>query len=303
MKTYLALGLAAFGVLFVAKDARAACGSGLSCEMCNVSGFTPTQMAAPIGPTSTDCTDQDISDFDTACLATSATQATCSAWQSGASKSCLGCLLTQDTSSSWGFLVCNSTTCSLNVQGCVDEALGTVSSELQAGGAGSCGDAINASYGCQDYACSTCSTTDFANCANSAVANECASYVAPVESTTGPCANLQNNTQAQTCFAQDEQTEVAMATYMCGGGVAPPPDAGPNPDGGTTIPDSGTKTDAGSKTDAGKTGDAGADAGTNFGGKGGCHCDAAGGGGDSLAFVGFTAALAAAFARRKRKGT
>ena len=296
---YLALGLAGFGLFSAAKDARAACGSGLSCEICNVSGFTPSTMAAPIGPTSTDCTDQDIADFDTACLATSATQQTCSTWESSASKSCLGCLVTQDTAAKWGFLVCTSTGCQLNVQGCVDEALGTVSDEKQAGGAGSCGDLINASYGCQEYACSTCSTTDFTNCANSAVANECASYVAPVESTTGACANLNNSTQAQACFAQDEQSEVAMATYMCGGGIAPPPDAGPPVDSGTS--DGGTKSDAGSKSDGGKTGDAGGDAGGTFGGKGGCHCDAAGGGGDSLALVGFGAALAAVLARRKKR--
>ena len=299
---HLALGMLAFGLFSAAKDARAACQSGLACEVCDVSGFSPTMMAAPIGPTSTDCTDQDIADFDTACLATSATQSTCSAWESSASKSCLGCLITQDTAAKWGFLVCTSTGCTLNVQGCVDEALGTVSQEQQAGGSGSCGDAINASYGCQDYACSTCSTTDFANCANSAVANECASYVAPVESTTGVCANLQSNTQAQTCFAQDEQSEVAMATYMCGGGVAPPPppdDAGPPPpnDSGAPKPDSGTKSDAGTKPGDGGSG---SDAGTNFGGKGGCHCDAAGGGGDSFAFIGVIAAFAATLARRKR---
>lgn len=298
---HLALGLMAFGLFSAAKDARAACGSGLACEMCNVSGYSPTVMGAPIGPTSGDCTAQDISDFDTACIASSATQTTCSAWEGTASKACLGCLVTQQTAAKWGALVCTSTGCNFNVQGCVDLALGTVSQEQQAGGSGSCGDAINASYGCQEYACGTCATTDFSNCANSAVANECASYVAPVQSTTGVCANLQSNQQASACFVTDEQSEVALATYMCGGGIAPPPDAGPPPSDGGTTTDGGTKTDAGTKTDGGKPGDAGSDAGGSFGGKGGCHCDAAGGGGDSLALVGFTAALAATLARRKRK--
>jgi len=298
---YFGVALLVSGVVVTAAaEANAACASGLSCEMCNVSGYTPALMAAPIGPTSGDCTDQDVQDFDVACLATSATQATCSQWESNASPSCLACLVSQDTASKWGFLVCDSTGCQLNVPGCVDVALGTIAQEKQAGGAGSCGDAINASYGCQSYACNTCTGNDFTTCANSAVANECASYDAPVESTTGPCMNLQNSTQAQTCFAQDEQSEVAMATYMCGGGIAPPPDAGPPPnDSGTTKPDSGTtKPDSGTKPGDGGSG---SDAGSSFGGKGGCHCDAAGGGGDSLAFIGFTAALAAAFARRKRK--
>ena len=296
---YLALGLSVFGVFLAAKDARAACGSGLACEMCDVSNYSPTVMGAPIGPMSGDCTDQDISDFDTACIASNATQQTCQTWESNASQSCLGCLLTNQTDVKWGALVCTSTGCSFNVQGCVDLALGTVSQEQGQGGSGSCGDAINASYGCQEYACDTCSTTDFSNCANSAVANECASYVAPVESTTGVCANLNSSTQAQACFVQDEQSEVALATYMCGGGIAPPPDAGPPKDGGTTS-DGGTKTDAGTKTDGGKPGDAGSDAGSGSFGKGGCHCDAAGGGGDSLAFVGVMAAFAATLARRKR---
>lgn len=298
---HFALGLVAFGVLTAAKDARAACGSGLACEVCDVSGFSSSVMAEPIGPMSGDCTDQDISDFDTACIATSATQSSCSAWEQSASKACVGCLLTQDTAAKWGALVCNSSGCNFNVQGCVDLALGTVSQEKQAGGSGSCGDAINASYGCQEYACSTCSTTDFSNCANSAVANECASYVAPVESTTGVCANLNNSTQAQACFVQDEQSEIALATYMCGGGIAPPPDAGPPPSDGGTTSDGGSKTDAGAKSDGGKPSDAGSDAGSGSFGKGGCHCDAAGGGGDSLAFAGFTAALVSALVRRKKR--
>jgi len=282
-------------------DAQA-CGSGLSCEICDGS-FTATQMTAPFQKSGA-CTQNDISAFVTACGSTE-TSTSCDDWQTAevdAGPSCLDCVFSLQNGPKWGVYVCDDNTgaCFFNTPGCLDVALATVAQEKQAGGAGSCGDAINASYGCQNYACNTCTSTDFTTCVNSAVANECASYDAPVESTTGPCMNLQGSTQAQTCFAQDEQSEVAMATYMCGGGIAPPPDAGPPPnDSGTTKPDSGTtKPDSGTKPGDGGSG---SDAGSSFGGKGGCHCDAAGGGGDSLAFIGFTAALAAAFARRKRK--
>ena len=85
MKTsFLALGVFGIGVLTYAADAKAACSSGLSCEVCDVSGYSPTEMAAPIGPTSGGCTDADISDFDTACLSSNATQPCVPAWASAA---------------------------------------------------------------------------------------------------------------------------------------------------------------------------------------------------------------------------
>jgi len=288
-------------ILAVAADAYCAdagCGSGLACEMCDVTGYSPTEMAAPIGPNAGACSSDDISAFDTACLATTATAQTCQTWQSSASSACLNCLFTASTASSWGFLVCDTTgSCSVNTGGCVDLELSQTSMEKNAGGSGSCGDAVNANFGCQDYACGSCSDTDFDTCDQSAIANECASYVAPVDSTTGPCASLNGDggTPAAICFPQTDTDDVTMATYMCGGAVSPPSD------GGTTGGDGGvtTKKDGGSVTDGGS-----GDGGTSSSSGGGCHCDAAGAGGGSngaLGLMSVGAFVAFAVGRRRRR--
>jgi uncharacterized protein (TIGR03382 family) len=259
------VGVAAFSI---APAAHAACSSGLACEQCDVSGYSPTNQAPPLGPSTGACSDTDIQDFVTACVDTSATQATCSAWQTSAPAACSACIVTTNTAASWGALVCASTGCQFNTGGCVDLVLGQVSQEASSGGNGSCGDLINASYGCQDYACGTCSSTDFTTCDQSAIANECASYSAPVTSTTGPCAVLNGDAgppQAATCFPQTVADDNAFIAYFCGGGTTPPPD------GGTTT-DGGVKKDGGGSDGGGSTDGGGGDGGFSGGKGGGCHC-------------------------------
>jgi hypothetical protein len=279
-------------------------GSGLSCEQCDTSGYTPVEMQMPIGPMAAMCTDADISAFVTACGVTG-TQTTCGAWEASASKTCSGCLLTAQSASTWGPLVCGTTMhCAYNSGGCIDLALGQVTEEVSQGGAGSCGDAVNASFGCQDYACDTCSTTDFATCATSAETNECEAYTAAQTSTTGPCGAIDGGAIETACFPQDDSDITTMVTFMCGGLVAPPPDAGS--DAGTPV-DAGSGSDASTPKDAGKdTGtpvDSGSDAGDTSFNSGGCHCDAAGVAGTqgTLMMVTSLGALAAVLASRRRK--
>lgn len=273
--------------------ADAGCTSSVACEECDVSGYAPTQMAKPIGPSTQACADSDISAFVTACLGSSSSSTTCSSWQGTAPTACESCLFTQDTASSWGLLVCTTTGCSINIPGCVNLELGQVSQEKQAGGSGSCGDAFNASYGCQDYACGACSTTDFSTCDNDALTNECKSYDAPVESTTGPCAVLNGDaapSAVMTCFAQSDSDYVALATYICGGGTSTGNDAG--------------ATDGGPKSDGGKDGgsvDAGGDGGSSSNGGGGCHCDAAGVGSNDNALATIASSVLVAIVVRRRK--
>jgi hypothetical protein len=284
-------------------------GSGLSCEMCDVSGFTPDTMQKPIGPMAMACTDNDISNFITAC-GMSGTASACSMWEMSTSMTCVGCVITQSTASSWGPIVCTSSTqCSYNAQGCVDLTLNQVSMEKSSGGAGSCGDLLNASYGCQDYACGTCSTTDFPNCANSAVANECSSYATAAQSTTGPCGAIDGSASETSCFLQGGDSDIsALVTLMCGGLVAPPPDAGS--DSGTTTGDGGSNKDGGSTSKDGGSGDgstgnkdSGPDGGAGFNNGSGCHCDAAGaeGTGNALVMLGIGGFVAAAITRRRKR--
>ena len=196
-----------------------------------MTGFSVSPMAKPFGPKAGKCTPAQLTSFDTACLATAATQATCSTWEKDTNNTaCLGCVVTQDTGASWGPLVCNSTSCSLNVPGCIDLALAQTGKEN--GTNGSCGDLLNASYECQDYACSACNVaadggTDpaaFQTCDNAALQAECKSY-SDAFNTSPNCSSLQGDTiptAVQVCFASDpntgfsEQEVLNMVTYFCG---------------------------------------------------------------------------------------
>ncbi len=209
----IAIATGAFVVTLAASSlaADAGCVSSLACEQCDVSGYAPTPMAKPLGPNAQACADSDITAFVNACLGASSSASACSTWQGSAPAACESCLFTQNTAASWGLLVCTSTGCDVNIPGCVDLELAQVSQEKQAGGAGSCGDAFNASYGCQDYACGACSTTDFNTCASDAIANECKSYDTPVESMpASPTAEAR--TRAATADRRRAAVEVVTAT-------------------------------------------------------------------------------------------
>src|ERR1700690_3492886 len=66
------------------------CGSGLACEQCDTSGYSPVEMQKPIGPNAAMCSDADISAFVTAC-GFSGTQTTCSAGRPPQKKRGSGC--------------------------------------------------------------------------------------------------------------------------------------------------------------------------------------------------------------------
>jgi hypothetical protein len=204
----------------------AGCPSGLACELCDVSGYSTTAQSAPTKMLNA-CTANEISAFVAACFGTSATQQTCNAWQTSEvdAGNCLDCVFTLQSAAAWGFLVCSSTSCSLNTPGCVDLVLNQVSQEKQAGGAGSCGDLISDSYGCQDYACNTCDTSgapnsDFDTCVQSAVGTECKSFADKV-SASGPCDVLNGDAApaaALNCFPQAQTDVPNMVNIFCGTG-------------------------------------------------------------------------------------
>jgi hypothetical protein len=116
--------------------------------------------------------------------------------------------------------------CNLNVGGCVDVVSNMVSQEKQANGAGSCGDLINADFGCESYACNNCSSdSDYNACITSADMNECSQYHTPFASTTGACAFLNDaSALVNACFANNDTDFQTMVTVMCGSNG--PSDAG-----------------------------------------------------------------------------
>ena len=196
------------------------CGSGVACELCDVSGYTPTPMSQPATMHDA-CTPTEMANFVTACFSANATQQTCQAWQAAEADagSCLGCVFTLQSAATWGPIVCTSTSCSVNTAGCVDLVLQQTAAEKSAGGPGSCGDLENASYGCEEYACGTCSSTDFSTCAQSATANECKSYADAISSTTGACASLDDaGAVATICSPQTANGIPAFLNLFCGTG-------------------------------------------------------------------------------------
>lgn len=197
------------------------CGSCLACELCDVSGYTPTPMAAPIASPNA-CSPMEISDLVAACYGTSSTQQTCDAWQAAETDAgaCLGCVFTLQSASAWGAFVCTSTSCSPNMAGCVDLELGQVSQEKQSGGTGSCGDLLDVSDGCLDYACATCNAADNVTCTNSATRNECKNYV-DTASNSPQCAALQGDAataKLQSCFPQADTGFLSFVNVFCGSG-------------------------------------------------------------------------------------
>ncbi len=206
------------------------CASGLECELCDVRAYDPLIMSTPRVMTSA-CSPAQLSGFTAACFAPNATQQTCSAWQTAAVDAgpdvCFDCLFSLQSSAAWSALVCTSNTCDINIPGCVDLVLGEQSLERIASGSGSCGDLLGDSYGCQSYACATCSTsgtpgqTDFAKCVTAAAANECKAFTAAVDSASGPCAPLIGDAApagTSRCFPQSSVDVPSFLDVFCGAG-------------------------------------------------------------------------------------
>jgi hypothetical protein len=78
----------------------------------------------------------------------------------------------------WGVIVFRGTTAFMNVEGCVNDALGTYD----------CGNALHKLYQCQDLVCGGCTGTDFTNCQSESVADP--SYCAPFANAVDPCENM-----------------------------------------------------------------------------------------------------------------
>lgn len=203
-----------------------ACKSGLACEVCDVTQYTSPTQGTPIQMKNA-CTPAELQAFQTACFSSTATSATCQTWSKGEpdGSPCVKCLnpnLQSDTS--WGPFDCQTTSspCGANSGGCVDLITSSQSKEKVTGGTGSCGDLVTTNFGCQDYACGGCTTTDFTTCDTSATANECKQYVDAVQSGTGACAAINGDAAPagiNACFPQDDAGEVKFLDVFCGTGT------------------------------------------------------------------------------------
>lgn len=196
------------------------CPSGLACEVCDLTGYTPPPMAKPMNGTQA-CTPSELAAFVTACAASTATSASCSMWQKENldAGTCLGCLLTEQTAATWGPYVCTSASCLANSGGCIDVVLGEVSSEKASGGSGSCGDLYTSNAYCDDYACGTCTNADYNTCIDDATVNVCTAYETAVTSTNGPCAALDDvDSGAALCVPQSDADVAKFVNVFCGTG-------------------------------------------------------------------------------------
>ena len=190
------------------------------------STYTPDMMHAPNPPHANACSSQQASDYAD-CQAGMSSK--CTEFGVGQTAYMCGqCIESQKTDVHWGVVVFDNAVGTLNIEGCVDDALMQVPYEKASMGSGLCGDLLYALYGCQDQACGSCGADQIMACTTSANAGTCASYKTAVESQTGVCKVLLGDAAppaSLNCFPNGNITDPAMqrtdwitrmAQYMCG---------------------------------------------------------------------------------------
>jgi hypothetical protein len=188
----------------------------------DVSGFTPDTLPAPNGKHQNECMQAQL-DLYHKCVGQPQDMAACMQIQAVAKttfEACLSCLETRLMDATWGPLVClDSTTCHLNVEGCVNLATGMT-------GMTSCGQLLHASYGCQRAACEMQCSGDsqgFSKCVQTALAGGCKKYG---DAFTAMCGNISADPDGgypdlDNCFRRQTETDsqalrVRMDTFFCG---------------------------------------------------------------------------------------
>jgi hypothetical protein len=198
-----------------------------TCGPADVSGYQPPALTPPNPPHQNKCSTQQIDDY--AQCQGADDQALCKQFADGQSgQTCRECIETQSTDPRWGVIVFTGSNGVYDIAGCVDDALGEVSDEKASGGTGSCGDLLFASFGCQLAACGACKGSAFDTCASDVVDSACQAFDMPVESSSGPCADLFGDaapSDASSCFPDGSITDPIqhqvdwlqrIVGYMCG---------------------------------------------------------------------------------------
>ncbi len=201
--------------------------SPLACAS-DVSSFKAENMGTPHAPHLNQCTLQQIADYAQCQGAKDTTK--CPQFGAGKpSAACGTCIESQHNgpdggTGTWGVIVFNGSSGSFNIAGCVDDALGQVAAEPT-----SCGQALYASYTCQEAACSACVGSDYTDCDNAILLSGCAGEEATVNNPSGPCTSLFSDALAgdlASCFPdstlasdatkQEVDWLTRIITYMCG---------------------------------------------------------------------------------------
>ena len=211
-------------------DSGSCATAAVSCENCDVSGYTPTTMGSVVYMQNA-CTATQIANFVTACALSTSTMATCQAFfatDAGSCDKCVSAVLATDSQWTWEWCETQNGPCYLNIPGCADIILGQTAQEKGASGTGSCGDLLNAYYGCGNYACGSCTAmADQTACYNdvelSGTTKQCGSYETPIDGTTGLCGPINGDAQPAStsdCFLQS-QDQTSMQNFInvfCGTG-------------------------------------------------------------------------------------
>jgi hypothetical protein len=177
------------------------------------------------------CSAQQISDY-VQCQGPSKVTDLCTQFKPGnPGEACGKCIETPYAADAgpWGVIVFNGSTAFLNVEGCVNVALGTFD----------CGSALHSLYQCEEIVCSACTGNDFTTCELESAEdpNYCGTLSDAVTSSTGACAAINGDAglpcAVQPCFpntaiqdSTSQQTDwlTRIVTYMCG----PVPEGGPS---------------------------------------------------------------------------
>jgi hypothetical protein len=180
------------------------------CEPADASAYTPTTMHSPNPPNAGKCTLQQAADY-AACEGGDTSK--CMEFGVGQpAQNCGACIETQYTDPTWGVVVFNDSIGTVNVEGCVDDALNQVSDEQANGGKDSCGDLLYASYNCQDAVCGTCVGDDLVTCDETAIATQCEAEDKAVEVSSSPCHELFTCTNGL-CVLSDAAPPAALNCY------------------------------------------------------------------------------------------
>jgi hypothetical protein len=150
---------------------------------------------------------------------------------SGTSAACGACIETPADApdggpGTWGVIVFNGPTAFMNVEGCVDVALGQTTNQNPP----SCGQLLHNLYTCEAITCSGCSGSDFNTCELVSIQDfgVCKANDDAVSSTTGPCGVLASDVwppDVTNCFPDTSITDTTqqqvdwlkrIVTFMCG---------------------------------------------------------------------------------------
>jgi hypothetical protein len=183
--------------------------SAATCAPSSAAGWSPTWVP-PTGASQGLCAPQDIANLYAACFGADATDATCSAYESG-SPTCASCVLSASTDASWGAVVVFADTTVVNEPGCLD---------LVDPAEATCAEAAESQTECEHALCdANCPVSDapslaaWQECAAEADQGGCGGYG-------GSCldAVLGADGGGATCGGADFATAFTnVATVFCGG--------------------------------------------------------------------------------------